>query len=90
MATENNATSKPVTPREDPVARAERLLAEAKEKAAARAEKQLAGAQAALELATNSLAKAQRVFDERWARVLKLESDLGLDATTPAEESDDE
>ena len=83
--TKKPATKKPVTPREDPVARAERLLAEAKAKAKVNAEKQLDGARNDLEVAIKNRDKWQGFVDARTERVRKLESDLGLDNETPAE-----
>ena len=84
VAKKNSTTStKPVTPREDPVLRAERLLAEAKAKAAATAEKQLDGAEKDLAIAITNRDKWQGFVDARTAKVAKLKRDLGLE--TPAE-----
>ena len=83
--TKKPAPKKPVTPREDPVKRAERLLAEAKAKAKVTAEKQLDGARNDLEVAIKNRDKWQGFVDARSERVRKLESDLGLDSETPAE-----
>ena len=83
--TKKPANKKPVVPREDPVKRAERLLAEAKAKAKVTAEKQLDGARNDLEVAIANRDKWQGFVDARSERVRKLESDLGLDNETPAE-----
>ena len=83
--TKKPASKKPVVPREDPVKRAERLLAEAKEKARQNAEKQLDGAKNDLKVAIANRDKWQGFVDARSERVRKLESDLGLDNETPAE-----
>lgn len=90
MATKKTSTTKPaakkpVVHREDPVKRAERLLAEAKAKAAANAEKQLDSARNDLEVAIKNRDKWEGFVQQRQARVQKLESDLGLDTETPAE-----
>ena len=79
------ANKKPVVSREDPVKRAERLLAEAKAKAKVTAEKQLDGARNDLEVAIKNRDKWEGFVQQRQARVQKLESDLGLDNETPAE-----
>ena len=83
--TKKPATKKPVVHREDPVKRAERLLAEAKAKAKVNAEKQLDGARNDLEVAIKNRDKWEGFVQQRQARVQKLESDLGLDNETPAE-----
>lgn len=64
--------------REDPIARAERLLEEARQRVKAQAEQQLGNAEAAMELSKKSLAKAERIHAERLARVIKLRNALGL------------
>ena len=79
------ANKKPVVPREDPVKRAERLLAEAKAKAKVNAEKQLDGARNDLEVAIKNRDKWESFVQQRQARVQKLESDLGLDTESPAD-----
>ena len=83
--TKKPASKKPVVPREDPVKRAERLLAEAKAKAKVTAEKQLDGARNDLEVAIKNRDKWEGCVQQRQARVRKLESDLGLDTESPAE-----
>ena len=83
--TKKPATKKPVVHREDPVKRAERLLAEAKAKAKVTAEKQLDGARNDLEVAIKNRDKWEGFVQQRQARVQKLESDLGFDTETPAE-----
>ena len=83
--TKKPASKKPVTPREDPVKRAERLLAEAKAKAKVNAEKQLDGARKDLEVAIKNRDKWQGFVDARSERVRKLESDLGFDTESPAD-----
>ena len=83
--TKKPASKKPVVPREDPVKRAERLLAEAKAKAKVTAEKQLDGARNDLEVAIKNRNKWEGFVQQRQARVQKLESDLGLDNETPAD-----
>lgn len=75
MSVNADATpDKPKTPRkrEDPIARAKRLLEEAEAKAKETAEKQLANAQKEMDLATNSLIKAQRIYNERSERLNRL------------------
>ena len=83
--TKKPATKKPVVHREDPVKRAERLLAEAKAKAKVNAEKQLDGARNDLEVAIKNRDKWEGFVQQRQARVQKLESDLGLDTESPAD-----
>ena len=83
--TKKPATKKPVVPREDPVKRAERLLAEAKAKAKVTAEKQLDGARNDLKVANKNRDKWEGFVQQRQARVQKLESDLGLDNESPAD-----
>lgn len=62
--------------REDPIARAERLLEEAKAKAKEAAAKQLTNAEDALVLAEASLLKALKVHTERRNRVIALRDRL--------------
>ncbi|USH45468.1 hypothetical protein SEA_DOTI_21 [Microbacterium phage DoTi] len=65
---------KPVTPREDPIARQKRLLDEAIAKAKVTAEKQLDKARQDLAASQRNVDKAVRVRDERKARVERLEA----------------
>lgn len=65
---------KPVTPREDPIARASRLLEETIEKAKAKASEQLDKAREDLAASQRNVDKAIRVRDERAARVERLEA----------------
>ena len=67
------AESKPVTPREDPIARAQRLLEETIEKTKAKAAKELAKAREDLAASQRNVDKAVKVRDERAARVERLE-----------------
>ena len=67
------AGSKPVTPREDPIARAQRLLEETIEKTKAKAAKELAKAREDLAASQRNVDKAIKVRDERAARVERLE-----------------
>ena len=83
--TKKPAPKKPVVHREDPVKRAERLLAEAKAKAKVSAEKQLDGARNDLEVAIKNRDKWEGFVQQRQARVQKLESDLGFDTESPAD-----
>ena len=83
--TKKPASKKPVVPREDPVKRAERLLAVAKAKAKVNAAKQLDGARNDLEVAIKNRDKWEGFVQQRQARVQKLESDLGLDNESPAD-----
>lgn len=77
-------------PRENPVARAERLLAEAKQKAAERARTMLDKAYKDLDIATDNRDKWQRFVDERQERVRQLEADLGYDQESPADANSSE
>lgn len=63
--------------REDPIARAKRLLAEAEEKARVAAEKQMTNANQELDLAKRSLVKAARIYTERSERVVTLRERAG-------------
>lgn len=67
------AGSKPATPREDPIARAQRLLEETIEKTKAKAAKELAKAREDLAASQRNVDKAIKVRDERAARVERLE-----------------
>ena len=67
------AESKPVTPREDPIARAQRLLEETIEKTKAKAVKELDKAREDLAASQRNVDKAVKVRDERAARVERLE-----------------
>jgi hypothetical protein len=64
---------KPVTPREDPIARAARILQETIDKGKAKAEKELDKAREDLRKSEDNVAKATRVRDQRKARVERLE-----------------
>jgi hypothetical protein len=72
---------KPVTPREDPIARAARLLQEAIDKGKTKAANELDKAREDLQKSEDNVAKATRVRDARKARVERLES---LAAGNPA------
>ncbi|QDP44840.1 hypothetical protein SEA_ARAXXI_21 [Microbacterium phage Araxxi] len=65
---------KPVTPREDPIARAQRQLQETIEKQRKVAADQLEKAREDLAASERNVAKAVRVRDERKARVDRLEA----------------
>jgi ElaB/YqjD/DUF883 family membrane-anchored ribosome-binding protein len=65
---------KTVTPREDPIARAARLLQETIDKQKAKAENELDKAREDLAKSEDNVAKATRVRDARKARVERLES----------------
>jgi hypothetical protein len=64
---------KPTTPREDPIARQQRLLQETIEKQKAKAEVELVKAREDLEKSETNVANAVRVRDARKARVERLE-----------------
>ena len=68
------AEDKVVTPREDPIARATRLLEETVQKAKDKAASELEKAVADLEASERNVAKAVRVRNERQARVDRLEA----------------
>ena len=68
------AKTKESTPREDPIARAQRLLQETIEKERAKAVTQLDNARAELAKSEANVEKAVRVRDERKARVERLET----------------
>ena len=65
---------KPVTPREDPIARQARILQETIDKAKETAAQQLAKAREDLAASERNVAKAVKVRDERKARVERLEA----------------
>ena len=65
---------KPVTPREDPIARASRILEETIEKAKEKAAEQLAKAEDDLAASQRNVDRAVRVRDERAARVERLKA----------------
>lgn len=65
---------KPVTPREDPIARASRILEETIEKAKEKAAEQLAKAKDDLAASQRNVDRAVRVRDERAARVERLKA----------------
>ena len=75
------AESKPVTPREDPIARAQRLLEETIEKTKAKAAKELAKAREDLAASQRNVDKAVKVRDERKARVEALEAQASASMT---------
>ena len=76
---------KPVTPREDPIARAKRQLEETIAKAKETAQKQLEKAREDLAASQRNVDKAVRVRDERKARVERLEAHAqGNDAASYA------
>lgn len=75
---------KPVTPREDPVVRAKRLLAEAEAKQQAKAIKQLDNARGELERATNQVARWTQLQERAAAKVRTLEEQAGI---TPANDA---
>ena len=74
---------KPVTPREDPVKRAERLLEEARLKAKANAEKSLDNARKDLAIAQANAEKWQGFVNARQARVDELERQAGIAVDQP-------
>ena len=86
------------TKREDPIARAQRLLQETIEKTREKAEKELVKAQEELEASQRNVDKAIRVRDERAARVERLQAHAqgnpafsyaaSLGAEVPTEEPD--
>ena len=86
------------TKREDPIARAQRLLQETIEKTREKAEKELVKAQEELEASQRNVDKAIRVRDERAARVERLKAHAqgnpafsyaaSLGAEVPTEEPD--
>jgi flagellar biosynthesis chaperone FliJ len=84
-AADSSAPKKPVVPREDPVLRAERLLAEAVAKKAETSKRQLAGAEAELERANNQLARWQGLQERASAKVHDLRVASGLEVETPNE-----
>ena len=67
-------TDKTETKREDPIARAQRLLQETIEKTRLKAEKELVKAQEDLAASQRNVDKAIRVRDERAARVERLQA----------------
>ncbi|UVG34228.1 hypothetical protein SEA_HANNABELLA_21 [Microbacterium phage Hannabella] len=73
-STDKVEEKKPVTPREDPIARAARLLEETIEKQRKVAADQLDKAREDLAASERNVAKAVRVRDERKARVERLEA----------------
>jgi len=75
--------TKPVVPREDPVVRLERQLAEAKAKREQAAKAGIASAEAALERANNQVTRWTRIQTEAKAKVEKLRADAG--EQSPAE-----
>ena len=91
-------TEKVETKREDPIARAQRLLQETIEKTREKAEKELVKAQEELEASQRNVDKAIRVRDERAARVERLKAHAqgnpafsyaaSLGAEVPTEEPD--
>ena len=83
---QSNGEKKVVVPREDPVLRAERLLAEAKAKAAEAAVSQVANAKETYERSVANLAKWQRLHDEAKARFALLAERAGVDG--PADDSE--
>lgn len=72
-------------PREDPVARAERILAETKEKAKATAEKLLVNARKELDVAMANAEKWQGFVEQRQQKVNDLELAAGITTTEPNE-----
>ena len=91
-------TEKVETKREDPIARAQRLLQETIEKTREKAEMELVKAQEELEASQRNVDKAIRVRDERAARVERLKAHAqgnpafsyaaSLGAEVPTEEPD--
>lgn len=81
--TEETPVKKAPVKREDPIARAERLLEEAKAKAKEAAAKQLTNAEDSLTLAEASLLKALKVHTERRDRVIMLKQRLGEEFQLP-------
>lgn len=71
---ESKSEPKTVTPREDPIARAARLLQETIDKAKEKASKELDKAREDLAASQRNVDKAVRVRDERAARVERLEA----------------
>ena len=68
------AEAKPVTPREDPIARQQRILEETIAKAKEKAATELTKAREDLAASQRNVDKAVRVRDERAARVERLEA----------------
>jgi hypothetical protein len=84
-------SAKTVVHREDPVARLERLLAEAKAKSTAAARAQLSGARDALKRADAQLERWTRIRHEAATKVAKLEVDAAAGASeAPANEGSPE
>ena len=75
---QSNEAKKAPTPREDPIARAERLLQETKERVKVTAAKQLVNAEKELEIADRNLERATRVQAERTAKVAELKRQAGI------------
>jgi hypothetical protein len=89
-AAQSAAGKKPVVPREDPVKRLERLLAEAKQTSKAKAELHIAGAREALARAEGQVTRWVRIAEEAADKVAELEEAAGLVIESSDEDEDEE
>lgn len=87
-ASQSEGTAKIVVPREDPVLRARRILAETEAKAKISAESQLTNAVAAQVRANANVEKWARIQAEANAKVLLLQERAGLNTETAEVEAD--